>query len=208
MTTQTDRTIGGRDFDARLAKHFMDLFNLQHRSKGVRLRPETHPKVYAKLLSVAEKMKRQMSANRNVLPVIVECLSEDLDLNTEISRDVFEQLCSDLFEKVRNCFVRLLQRARIEHGSLHSVEILGGSSRIPMFKQIVEDIFGIAPSTTLNADEAVARGCALMCALNTKVFKVKPFLVLDTVHYNTQASSDKRLFSFHFILSLSLSLHP
>ena len=189
MTTQTDRSIGGRDLDHRLARHFMDLFNKQHKTKGVRLRPDTHPKVYAKLLSVAEKMKRQMSANRNVLPVVVECLYDDFDLNAEISRDMFEHLCSDLFEKARNCFVSLLQRARLERGLLFSVEILGGSSRIPMFKTIVEEVFGLAPSTTLNADEAVARGCALMCALNTKIFKVKPFLVLDTIHYSTQVSS-------------------
>jgi hypothetical protein len=36
----------------------------------------------------------------------------------------------------------------------------------------------------------VARGCALMCALNTKVFKVKPFRVIDTVHYTTQVNLD------------------
>lgn len=186
LTTQTDRTVGGRHFDRRLADHFVDMFNAQHASKGVAISRKSHPKAYAKLLSVAEKMKRQMSANRNVLPVEVECLAEDLDLRTDISREVFETLCQDLFDKVRKCFVRLLQRSQLERDSLHSVEILGGSSRIPRFKSTVEEVFAMQPSTTLNADEAVARGCALMCALNTKVFKVKPFLVIDTIHYTTQ----------------------
>ena len=186
LTTQTDRSVGGRFFDDRLARHFMEVFNSQHRSKGVRLTPDTHPKVFAKLLNVAEKVKRQMSANRNTLPVVVECLANDLDLITEISRQQFEHLCADLFERVRNCFFRLIQRSRLERGSLHSVEIFGGSSRIPLFKSLVEEVFGVQPSTTLNADEAVARGCALLCALNTKVFKVRPFQILDTVHYTTQ----------------------
>ena len=164
----------------------MDAFNSQHRSKGVRLSPETHPKVFAKLLNVAEKTKRQMSANRNVLPVVVECLTDDLDLNAEISREKFEQICADLFDRVRNCVVRLIQRSRLVRGTLHSVEILGGSSRIPKFKSLVEEVFEMHPSTTLNADEAVSRGCALMCALNTKIFKVRPFQIIDTVHYSTQ----------------------
>jgi molecular chaperone DnaK len=134
LITQTDRSVGGRFFDDRLARHLMEVFNTQHRSKGVRLTPETHPKVFAKLLSVAERVKRQMSANRNNLPVIVECLSNDLDLNAEIGRQQFEHLCQDLFERVRNCFVRLIQRSRLERGRLHSVEIFGGSSRFRSYK--------------------------------------------------------------------------
>ena len=46
-------------------------------------------------------------------------------------------------------------------GDIHSVEILGGSSRIPAFKRLVAQVFQQEPVTTLNADEAVARGCAL-----------------------------------------------
>jgi len=41
------------------------------------------------------------------------------------------------------------------------VEIVGGSSRIPAVKNLIEKVFKIQPSTTLNQDEAVARGCAL-----------------------------------------------
>ena len=44
---------------------------------------------------------------------------------------------------------------------IHSVEIVGGSTRVPAVKLAVKTVFGLEPSTTLNADEAVARGCAL-----------------------------------------------
>lgn len=44
---------------------------------------------------------------------------------------------------------------------IYSVEMIGGSSRIPSVKNLVKKVFGVEPSTTLNADEAVARGCAL-----------------------------------------------
>ena len=42
---------------------------------------------------------------------------------------------------------------------------MGGSSRIPSIKNLVKDVFGKEPSTTLNADEAVARGCALQVGI-------------------------------------------
>ena len=44
---------------------------------------------------------------------------------------------------------------------IHSVEVVGGATRIPAVKRAVSTVFGKDPSTTLNADEAVARGCAL-----------------------------------------------
>lgn len=41
------------------------------------------------------------------------------------------------------------------------MEIVGGASRIPAIKERISKFFGKELSTTLNADEAVARGCAL-----------------------------------------------
>ena len=45
--------------------------------------------------------------------------------------------------------------------NIYAVEIVGGTTRMPSIKQLVQKVFGKEPSTTLNADEAVARGCAL-----------------------------------------------
>lgn len=49
----------------------------------------------------------------------------------------------------------------LKPNDVYSVEVLGGASRIPAFKRAVMQVFSKEPSTTLNADEAVARGCAL-----------------------------------------------
>jgi molecular chaperone DnaK (HSP70) len=59
------------------------------------------------------------------------------------------------------------------------VEIVGGSTRIPAVKQIIQEVYGKEPSTTLNADEACARGCTLMCAILSPTFKVKEFKIED-----------------------------
>lgn len=62
---------------------------------------------------------------------------------------------------------------------IHSVEIVGGSSRIPAIKLSIEKVFGKSPSTTLNQDEAVARGCALQCAMLSPAVRVREFNVQD-----------------------------
>jgi len=180
-----DRHVGGRQFDDRLAKHFMEKFNGQY-SKQIgkgQVTPLTikgERKAYAKLLTAAEKTKRLLSANKEKIPVNLECLHEDLDLSANISREEFEELCGDLFEKVRGCLSELIMNVPdLDLEDLHSVEVIGGSSRIPKFKNIIEEIFGKAPSTTLHATESSAKGCALMCAALTRIYSVKPFQVLD-----------------------------
>ena len=65
------------------------------------------------------------------------------------------------------------------HTDYFSVEIVGASTRIPAIKAIIERVFSKVPSTTLNADEAVSRGCALQCAILSPVFKVLSRILLQ-----------------------------
>lgn len=67
---------------------------------------------------------------------------------------------------------------------IHSVEIVGGSSRIPAIKTLIEQIFGKTSSTTLNQDEAVARGGALQCAILSPAVRVRDFAVIDIQPYS------------------------
>ena len=66
---------------------------------------------------------------------------------------------------------------------IDSVEIVGGSTRTPAVKQIIQDVFHKTPMTTMNADECVARGCTLMCAMLSPTFKVKEFKIEDCQPY-------------------------
>lgn len=66
---------------------------------------------------------------------------------------------------------------------IHSVEIVGGSSRMPALKTLIQKVFGHQPSTTLNQDEAVARGCALQCALLSPAVRVRDFNITDMQLY-------------------------
>jgi len=67
---------------------------------------------------------------------------------------------------------RLNKLAQVKF-DLQTVEIVGGSSRIPAFRQVIQNVFKLSPSTTLNTDEAVARGCVLHCATLHPGMKVK-----------------------------------
>jgi molecular chaperone DnaK (HSP70) len=60
----------------------------------------------------------------------------------------------------------------LQASDISSVEVVGGSTRVPAVFNLVQDVFGMTPSRTLNAKEVVSRGAALQCAMISPLIKV------------------------------------
>lgn len=78
----------------------------------------------------------------------------------------------------------------MQHDEIFAVEVVGGSTRIPAVKALIEQIFGHPPSTQLNQDEAVARGAALLCAMLSPQMRARDFAVNDIQNYPVNVSWD------------------
>merc|ERR1719478_246120 len=77
----------------------------------------------------------------------------------------------------------------VDVGQIDFVEIVGGASRVPWFKKMCSEAFGGKElSTTMNADESVARGCALQAAILSPLYKVRDFKVDDTSPFAVNVS--------------------
>lgn len=184
LAVESDPNLGGKNFDEVLADYFIHQhkLSLNKRSK-------------LRLLAECEKLKKQMSANNNRLPINVECLYEDRDFSSAMDRGLFEELAAPLFQRIHSMFKTALERAHEKYlisqkadekpvdFKIDVVEIIGGSSRVAAIKKIAKDVFGQEPTATLNADEAVARGCALQCAMLSPTCKVREFQVTDFAPY-------------------------
>lgn len=136
-----------------------------------------------RLLAEVEKLKKQMSANSTVLPLSIECFMDDKDVQGQMKRADMEVLCAHLFQRVESTLKQCLEQSGLPMEEIHAVEIVGGSSRIPAIKQLIEKVFNRTPSTTLNQDEAVSRGCALQCAMLSPAVRVREFSVVDVQVY-------------------------
>nr|XP_013798958.1 PREDICTED: hypoxia up-regulated protein 1 isoform X2 [Apteryx mantelli mantelli] len=90
-----DRTLGGLEMELRLRDYLAKLFNDQQPSKDVR----KNPRAMAKLLKEANRLKTVLSANADHMAQI-EGLLDDIDFKAKVSRQEFEDLCSDLFQRV------------------------------------------------------------------------------------------------------------
>lgn len=178
MLAATFEQIGGRDFDVCLAEHFSQEFITKYK-----IDPRTNKRAYVRLLTEIEKLKKQMSANSTKLPLHIECFMNDIDVSSHMQRNEFENLCGHLFSRIEDAMKKCLQESKLTLEDIHSVEIVGGASRIPAIKTLIEHVFGLAPSTTLNQDEAVSRGAALQCAIMSPAVRVREFGVTDIQNY-------------------------
>ncbi|CAD5211635.1 unnamed protein product [Bursaphelenchus xylophilus] len=175
-----DDHVGGLHFDNVIREHFRNEFIQKYKIDA-----KTNPRAWQRLLDEAEKVKKQMSANSTAIPLNIECFMNDVDVSAKLSRAEFEQLADPLFQRIRNLLSALLQDSGIQNlQDIAEVELIGGSSRIPFVKQIVAHAFNREPKTTLNADDVVARGAAMQCAILSPTVKVTDFHVIDSVNYN------------------------
>ncbi|XP_031563495.1 heat shock 70 kDa protein 4-like isoform X2 [Actinia tenebrosa] len=178
LSVDADPTLGGRDFDKRICQKFIEEFKQKYKLDVL-----TNPKAKVKLTNECEKLKKLMSANSTDIPINIECFMEDMDVTGRMKRVAFEELSVDLIQRFEKPLRRALEQSGLKPDQLEGVEIVGGSTRVPILKNIIKNVFGMEPSTTLNADEAVARGCALQCAMLSPTFRVREFSVNDIAPY-------------------------
>ncbi|OXA61158.1 heat shock 70 kDa protein 4L [Folsomia candida] len=188
LASTADPFLGGRDFDKVLADHFCAEFRVKYK-----IDPETNHRAYVRLLTEIEKIKKQMSANATKLPLNIECLMDDKDVTSNMCRADFEAMSSNLLQRVEKTMVDCLRSSNLQPSDIYAVEIVGGSSRIPSIKALIEKTFDKAPSTTLNQDEVVARGCALQCAILSPVYKIRDFKISDVQMYPIKIVWDESL---------------
>ncbi|XP_073964045.1 heat shock protein 70Cb isoform X2 [Choristoneura fumiferana] len=185
LATATDAHCGGRDIDMALAEYFA-----QDIMTRLKLDATKNQRAFFRLLQEVEKLKKQMSANSTKLPLHVECFMEERDVSGEMHRAQMEEICSDTFTRVERTLRAILHNAKLRPEDINSVEIVGGSTRVPAVKGLIEQVFGKVASTTLNQDEAVARGCALQCAMLSPAVRVRDFSVADAQPYAVRLAWD------------------
>jgi len=78
-----------------------------------------------------------------------------------ITRVEFDALIEPLVERTLGPVRQALEDAGLEPGDIDEAVLVGGSTRIPLVRQKVADLFGRKPHTELNPDEVVALGAAV-----------------------------------------------
>jgi len=101
-----------------------------------------------------------------------------IDLSTVVRREVLER--SPIFNKIKISLQEAIDKAGITKNDLHSVEVVGGASRIPLVGKIVKEYFEpVEVGSHINGDESMAFGAALRAANLSIAFRVKQLHFYD-----------------------------
>lgn len=163
LATNGDTHLGGDDFDKKIVDYIVDEFKKQ---EAIDLRND--PMALQRVRDEAEKAKKELSSTTSYdinLPYITVDSTGPKNLMISISRSKFEELIADLVEKSLKPCKQVLKDAGVIASDLNTILLVGGSTRVPLVLQKVEEFFGKKPSASVNPDEAVAQGAAVQAGI-------------------------------------------
>jgi molecular chaperone DnaK len=157
LSTDGDVRLGGYDWDQRLVDLVAEDFRQQHQAD-----PREDPTSASKLWRECEDAKRTLSARQKTA---VACDHRGVAARIEITRQQFEEATQDLLDRTRFTTVQALRAAGLDWHDLDRVLLVGGSTRMPMVRDMLRQLSGKEPDDSVAADEAVAHGAALEASL-------------------------------------------
>ncbi|KAL6422836.1 hypothetical protein ACFW04_010397 [Cataglyphis niger] len=175
-STAGDTHLGGEDFDNRMVNHFVQEFKRKYKKDL-----STNKRALRRLRTACERAKRTLSSSTQA-SIEIDSLFEGIDFYTSITRARFEELCADLFRSTLEPVEKALRDAKMDKAQVHSIVLVGGSTRIPKIQKLLQDFFnGKELNKSINPDEAVAYGAAVQAAIlhGDKSQEVQDLLLLD-----------------------------
>jgi molecular chaperone DnaK len=132
--------------------------------------------VAARLRESAVRAKHRLSEEERVeleLPFVKGRES----FSTELTREILEKLTLPILEPTRGHCLRALADAKLRPEDLQEVILVGGTTRMPLVRRWVAEIFGREPNLSQNPDEAVGVGATLQAGVLSGV--VQNVVLLD-----------------------------
>jgi Fe-S protein assembly chaperone HscA len=178
QSTNGDTHLGGDDIDNLLLAIALDEIHAEH---GVDLR--RHPGAVQAVRKAAIEVKILLSTE-SIAHFDIELPNGDR-YQREIPRDVFEMLIEPVLKRTAGPCRQALADAGITPDQIDEVVLVGGSTRIPAVRQLVDNLFqlgtrGKRPHTELNPDEVVALGAAVQADILSGASKsTEEMLLLD-----------------------------
>ncbi|MBQ2822101.1 MAG: Hsp70 family protein [Thermoguttaceae bacterium] len=153
LATDGDVQLGGFDWDNRLVDFIADKFVSEFYAD-----PREDICARGKLWRECEDAKRTLSLRQKAS---ITCDYQGLSKRYEVTRDEFIQMTQDLLDRTRFTTVQTLNAAGLQWSDITRVLLVGGSSRMPMVREMLRQVTGQEPDTSAAADEAVAMGAAI-----------------------------------------------
>ncbi|MBP5257110.1 MAG: molecular chaperone DnaK [Mycoplasma sp.] len=175
LATSGDTLLGGDDWDNKIINWIIDEVKKDH---GINL--SNDKMAMQRLKEAAEKAKIDLSAQKEtqiLLPYLSMTKDGPINVEKTLTRATFEKLSQDLLDRCEKPILDAIKQSKLEFKDINQVLLVGGSSRMPMFRELIKKITNKPLNMTINPDEVVAMGAAIQGGVLTG--DVNDILLLD-----------------------------
>jgi molecular chaperone HscA len=170
-STGGDSQLGGDDMDRALAERFLGELGYA--------RDATTPKLVRHVMSAARAVKHALT-EREIVEAEIERIDGSIACVT-VTRAEFDALVRPLLERTGATCRRALRDAQLTAAQIDGVILVGGSTRVPVVRQFVAELFGKEPLASIDPDQVVALGAAVQADLLAGSGPTEDVLLLDVI---------------------------
>ncbi|HVV87901.1 MAG TPA: Hsp70 family protein [Kofleriaceae bacterium] len=158
LATDGDFFLGGDDIDRVIAEYLAAELNRAHR-----VDPRRDPSLMTRLSLAAEEVKIHLTENPSAEGTIDGLVSgsRELSLPFSLTRRQLEEMMAGFVDRSIELCRGVLTTARLTPQQISEVVCVGGTSRIPLVRRRLAELFGREPAAKINPDEVVAHGAAI-----------------------------------------------
>lgn len=162
LASHGDNHLGGDDVDELLYENMLAVFYEEHPEDSA-----LAPVSINRMRLACEQLKMELSSAASATLAETGLPLEDggtADFSHETSRADFEALCGELLRKTLGSVRHVMAQVGLRPQELDDIVLVGGSTRIPMVVDMLEQELGIRPRRDIHPDLAVAYGAGVMAA--------------------------------------------
>ena len=164
MATGGDAMLGGDDMDHLLAEW---------------LAIKTESRLNPYLLMKARRVKEELTERDSVEIELEESDSLAKSWSGNLTRDKFNSIVEPIVKRTVRLMRRALRDAGVAQEDISEVVLVGGSTRVPLVREMVEEFFGYPPLAGIDPDQVVAIGAAIQADILVGNKKDGELLLLD-----------------------------
>jgi len=158
VATAGDHQLGGKDWDDAIIKYVASIFEENHGKN-----PLEDSYAYQDIQSKAIQAKHNLTKKADTKVV---CSYEGNFENILMTRGKFEELTRNFVERCKSLTEQVLESdAKMSWGDIDTILLVGGSTRMPMIREMLQSLSGKPLSEEVNPDEAVALGACIQATL-------------------------------------------